>query len=94
MSLMEETINKLKSEIERYLDFSDDDKEIWKARIEFMPPEYALFLLGLFEKSPQDIAWLNKNIKEKEEILESRDKNKWRALLEEEKKYLEKLSKE
>lgn len=93
MSLMEETINKLKSEIEKYPDFSDGDKEIWKARVEFMPPEYALFLVDLFEKSPQDIAWLNKNIKEKEKILESRDKNKWRELLEEEKKYLERLSK-
>ncbi|PIQ75570.1 MAG: hypothetical protein CO001_00925 [Candidatus Portnoybacteria bacterium CG_4_8_14_3_um_filter_40_10] len=92
MSLQEETISNLISEIDKYSDFSDEDKNIWKERIKIMPPEYVLFLLDLFENSPEDIRWLNQNIKEKEKILENRDKQAWQKLLEEEKQYLGKLN--
>jgi len=92
MSLQEETISNLISEIDKYSDFSDKDKNIWKERIKIMPPEYVLFLLDLFENSPEDIRWLNQNIKEKEKILENRDKQAWQKLLEEEKQYLGKLN--
>lgn len=94
MSLQEETISKLTERIEKYPHFSDKDKKIWKERVNLMPPEYVLFLLDLFENSPEDIAWLNQNIKEKEKILESRDEQVWQKLLEEEKEFLEKLTKE
>jgi len=92
MSLQEETISNFISEIDKYSDFSDEDKNIWKERIKIMPPEYVLFLLDLFENSPEDIRWLNQNIKEKEKILENRDKQAWQKLLEEEKQYLGKLN--
>jgi hypothetical protein len=91
MSLQEETINKLASSIEKYSHFNNEDKKIWKERIKIMPPEYALFLLDLFENSPDDIAWLNRNIKEKEVVLSIGDKVAWDNLLKKEKEYLEDL---
>ena len=92
MSLREETIQKLAVLIENYPNFSDGDKKLWKERIEILPPEYALFLLDLFENSPEDVIWLNQNIKDKERILENRDEEGWQNLLEAEKKMLEKLA--
>lgn len=94
MSLQEETIKKLNTEIEKYPKFSDEDKKIWKERIKIMSPECVLFLIDLFENSPDDVVWLNQNIKEKEKILESRDEQAWQKLLVKEKQSLEELLKE
>jgi hypothetical protein len=94
MSLQQETNNKLTAEIEKFPNFSEEEKSLWKERIKMMPPEYALFLLDLFEHSPEDVVWLNQNIKDKERILEGRDKEGWKNLLEAERKILEKLMKD
>jgi hypothetical protein len=94
MSLRDETINKLSGLIDNFPQFSDEDKKAWKERINFISPEYALFLLDLFENSPEDVVWLNQNIKDKEKILEGRDETAWRDLLEKEKENLENLTKE
>lgn len=92
MSLKEETMNNLIAEIEKYSDFNEADKNIWKKRIEIISPEYALFLLDIFKNSPKEVAWLNQNIKEKERILASRDEGAWQKLLEEEKKHLQNIN--
>ncbi|MDP1629248.1 MAG: hypothetical protein Q8L57_01360 [bacterium] len=92
MSFQEETINNLTGEIEKFPNFSGEEKAVWKERVKIVPPEYALFLLDLFENSPEDVLFLNQNIKDKEKILEGRDEKGWRDLLEAEKKMLEKLA--
>ncbi len=92
MGLQQETINKLTDEIEKFPNFSEEEKAVWRERVKIMPPEYALFLLDLFENSPEDVLFLNQNIKDKERILESGDENGWRNLLEAERKMLEKLA--
>ena len=91
MSLQQETIQKLAAEIEKFPNFSEEEKAVWRERIKIIPPEYALFLLELFENSPEDVVFLNQNIKDKERILESGDEKAWQNLLEAERKMLEKL---
>ncbi len=93
MPLSEDVITNLIGKIERFPNFTDKEKAVWKERIKIIPPEYVLFLLELFENSPEDVILLNQNIKMKEKILESEDERAWQNLLKEEKKVLEKLIK-
>lgn len=73
---------------------SDEDKAAWKKAGENMPLDFVVYLTGLFETSPEDIAKINSNFKEKKAIVESQDKDAWDELLKKEKKELEKLTKD
>lgn len=91
MSLQQKTIEKLAKLIENYPYFNEENKKLWKERIKILPPEYVLFLVDLFENSPEDVIFLDENIKEKGRILEKGDEKAWQNLLETEKNFLEKL---
>jgi len=92
MNPAEDIKEKLESAIKTYKDFSDADKETWVSTLDAVPLDYQVFLLGLFETSPEDVLKLNENIKAKQEILKSGDEAAWQELLEKEKKELEELA--
>jgi hypothetical protein len=89
MSFRDEKINKLTEHIERYPQFSERDKAIWKEKALTLPPDLVIFLTDLFENSPEDIIWLNENIKTKEKILEEQNEEAWQRLIDGEEIYLE-----
>ena len=93
MSLQEDTLNKLRGHIQSFAGFSDAEKKVWTERIEILPPEYALCLLELFEKSPEEVLKIRDNAKEKEKILKTQDEAAWQKLLEKEKQQLDFLAK-
>jgi len=93
MSFQEEILNKLRERIQSFSGFSDYEKNEWTKRIEILPPEYALFLLELFQESPDQILKIRDNAKEKEKILRTQDETSWQKLLEQEKEYLDSLAK-
>jgi len=72
--------------------FSDEDKSFWISRAEHLPTEIMVFLVRLFEESPEDIVKIAENVRAKEEILVSRDRARWEELLAKEKAHLESLS--
>lgn len=92
MSIKEETIDKLIKHIDKCLQFNDEDKILWKAKVLTMPPDFVIFLLGLFENSPEDIIWLKENIRAKKEILEEQSEEAWQRLIDGEEIYLEQLA--
>lgn len=92
MSFQEETIEKLIKLIEGSPQLGKEDKEALGKNIKNLPFDYVLFLIDLFENSPEEIALLSQNIKEKEEILKNRNGEAWQKLLKKEKDTLEKLA--
>lgn len=88
-SFQEETLNKLRGKIASFSAFSKADKDFWLSRIELLPPEYAIFILELFDESPEEILRLNENVKKKEQVVATGDKQAWKDLLAEETAYLE-----
>lgn len=88
MSLQKQITGRLRQYIKSYIFFDDEDKKIWLKRIEILPPEYALFLVELFEESPEEVKRIHENIKNKEEILEKQDEVGWGKLLEKERERL------
>jgi hypothetical protein len=91
MSLQDEKINKIIEHIEKYPEFSDEDKKTWKEKVLTMLPEFVIFLLELFENSSEDIAWLKENIKAKEKILAEQNEEAWQRLIDEEEIFLERF---
>ena len=92
MSFREEKIEKITEYIEKYPHFSEEDKKIWKEKVLTLPPDFVIFLIDLFENSPEDIIWLKENIKAKEKILEEENEEDWQRLIDAEEIYLEQLA--
>jgi len=92
MQFQEDTIKNFVAKAESYKEFSDEDKNFWKEKVNLLAPEQAFFMLELFENSPEDILRLNDSLREKLDIVKSGTKEDWQKLLNKEKDELNKIN--
>jgi len=71
---------------------SKEEKKLWIKWFKDMPEEAIEAVLDLFEILPGEIKWLTDLQLRKENALSLKDHGEWNRIVEEEKKYLSKLS--
>jgi len=73
---------------------AQEDKEIWKKHTASVPDLFIENLIYFFEQMPQLVPWLNKNFKEKIEVIQTGDKQRWQDFLAKEKQELQAIIEE
>lgn len=70
------------------------DRNFWYQEIKKVPKEYLFLFLGFLETFPEKLAWFTNLHKRKMEAFAKGDKATWQALLQEEERTINEVTKE
>lgn len=66
-------------------------QSLWRSFLRFADEEAVQSILNVIEDAPKELAFLTKNLEEKNEALGSSDEQRWDSIVEEEKKYIQNI---
>ena len=73
---------------------SPEDQAFWASRLEKASEEMRINILNLFRELPEHIGWFRMMQEKKDAVFASGDNKAWQDIIEEEKKYLETITKQ
>lgn len=66
-------------------------QSLWESFLRFADNATVQNILDVIENSPEDLAFLTKNLEEKNKAISSSDGQSWNSIIEEEKKYIQNI---